>query len=503
MTWQRLKTEHQDIIREISLLIRSRYGLIWIKSTEQERIEGLLRYVADGLNLPFFVWTPSGGMRRSGLGDPIYGTNDPQAALGQIKAYSGPALYCLHGIGPFMEDRVLRAKLVDAVRGFSTTDGAMVVTGTELDIPDSAQPHSAVVTLPSPGPDEFRDLLESIYRDLKARMPVKMDLTSQGMNTLLKNLQGLTLIEAGKILTKAMIEDGRLDANDLETVIQEKKSIVERDGLLEFIPTEWGFADIADLAGLKVWLARRRNIIADPRGAAKFGLPFPKGLLLLGIPGSGKSLCAKAVAREWGLPLLRMDPSRLYNKYVGESEKNYRRAMQTAEKLAPVVLWIDEIEKAFPPGNSEDSGVSQRVLGSFLTWLQERKGDVFVTATANDIDRLPPEFLRKGRFDEIFFVDLPVRDVRSEIFRIHIERRGHDPKSFDLDQLAEATAGFTGAEIEQVVVSALYTAFSGEASLNTELLITEVHKTCPLSVTRREYIQWLRDWASDRTVTAH
>jgi SpoVK/Ycf46/Vps4 family AAA+-type ATPase len=197
-----------------------------------------------------------------------------------------------------------------------------------------------------------------------------------------------------------------------------------------------------------------------------------------------------------------MDPARLYNKYIGESERNYRRAMETAEKLAPVVLWIDEIEKAFPPGNSEDSGVSQRVLGSFLIWMQERKGDVFVTATANDIDRLPAEFLRKGRFDEIFFVDLPDRDVRSEIFRIHLDRRGHDPGRIALDRLAEATAGFTGAEIEQVVVSALYTAFSGEASLGTELLLSEIHQTRPLSVTRAEYIQALREWAAGRTVPA-
>jgi SpoVK/Ycf46/Vps4 family AAA+-type ATPase len=310
-------------------------------------------------------------------------------------------------------------------------------------------------------------------------------------------------MEAEKILTRAMIEDGKLDADDIEAVIREKKAIVEREGLLEFMPADMGFQDIADLDSLKTWLAKRKCTMADPDGAARFGLPFPKGILLLGVPGAGKSLCAKAVAVEWGLPLLKMDPSRLYNKYIGESEKNYRRAMETAERLSPVVLWIDEIEKAFPPGGGDDSGVSQRVLGSFLTWLQERKGDVFVAATANDIDRLPPPLLRKGRFDEIFFVDLPVPEVRKEIFKIHLKRRGQDPSRFDLPALADASDGFTGAEIEQAVVAALYAAFAGASCLSTQLVEAEIRQTRPLSVVRAEYIASLREWAADRTVSAH
>jgi len=494
---------NQDVLREISLLIRSRYGLIWLKTSERDRMESLLWHVAEALGLHLFVWIPGEGLRRRGTVDAIYGTGDPKTALAQARNYERPAIYCFHGMGPSLADPAIEAKFVETVRAFTKTEGIVILTGRTIEIPEAAQPHTAVVSVRGPEPAEFRDLVKHICRDLQPRMSVTIDLTSENMNRLVANLKGLTLMEAEKVLTRAMIEDGKLDAQDIEAVIRQKKMIVEREGLLEFMPTDTGFADIADLAGLKAWLAKRKCIMTDPDGATRFGLPFPKGILLLGVPGSGKSLCAKAVAAEWGLPLLKMDPSRLYNKYIGESEKNYRRAMETAERLSPVVLWIDEIEKAFPPGGGDDSGVSQRVLGSFLTWLQERKGDVFVAATANDIDRLPPPLLRKGRFDEIFFVDLPAREVRREIFSIHLNRRGHDPAGFDLESLADASDGFTGAEIEQAVVAALYTAFSGEACLGTELIKAEIRRTRPLSVVRAEYIASLRKWAADRTVSAH
>jgi SpoVK/Ycf46/Vps4 family AAA+-type ATPase len=243
--------------------------------------------------------------------------------------------------------------------------------------------------------------------------------------------------------------------------------------------------------------------VQDPQRAEQFGLTFPRGMLLLGVPGCGKSLSAKAVASEWGLPLLKLDPSNLYNKYIGESEGNFKRAMRAAERMAPVVLWIDELEKAFASGGGEDGGVSQRILGSFLSWMQERNGDVFVVATANDIKSLPPEFLRKGRFDEIFFVDLPDRSTREHIFRIHIGARGHDAAAFDLVSLAARTEGFSGSEIEEVVVSALYTAFSGRGALDTAAVLREVEATRPLSVTMGEKIAAMRQWAAGRAVVAN
>jgi len=261
--------------------------------------------------------------------------------------------------------------------------------------------------------------------------------------------------------------------------------------------------NVADLSGLKAWLSKRKHFITNPDKARMAGLSFPKGVLLLGIPGTGKSLCAKAVAVEWNLPLLKMDPGSLYSKYIGETEKRFKRAMKIAEDMAPLILWVDEIEKAFAAGGNEDGGVSTRVLGTFLSWMQDRAGDVFVVATANDVTCLPPELLRKGRFDEIFFVDLPDLEARSAILQIHLKRRGHDPERFDVVQIAQAMEGFSGAEIEQVVVSSLYTVLSDNQSLSTEFLIEEAGSTMPLSKTRAEHIEGLRQWAKDRTVLAN
>jgi len=274
--------------------------------------------------------------------------------------------------------------------------------------------------------------------------------------------------------------------------------------LLEYYPVEESMQDIADLAGLKSWLAKRRRILDEPEKARKYGLTFPKGVLLLGVPGCGKSLCAKAVAMEWSLPLLKLDPSSLYSKYMGESEQNFKRAMQIAEEMAPLILWIDELEKAFAQNQGDqDGGTSSRIFGTFLSWLQDRDGDVFVVATANDVSRLPPEFLRKGRFDEIFFVDLPVEEAREEILRIHLEKREKDPLDFDLGHLSRVTEGFTGAELEQIIVAALYTAFANGDPLSDEHLLAEIAATRPLSETMREKITALRTWAAGRTVSAN
>ena len=378
------------------------------------------------------------------------------------------------------------------------------LTGHGVEIPPALRQHTAVLDLPAPTEAEYLDLLKRLLRDLGARRTLRIDISAAELRSLLANLSGLTMLEAEKVLTRAIIVDEALTADDIRRVVEAKRTLVEREGLLEYYPVENTLADVVGLKALKDWLDKRRQLIADPQAAERFGLPFPKGILLVGIPGSGKSLCAKAVAMSWALPLLKMDPARLYNKYVGETEKNFRRALDTAEKMAPVVLWIDEIEKALTAagGDGEDGGVSQRALGMLLTWLQERAGDVFVVATANDVSRLPAELLRKGRFDEIFFIDLPQREARGGLFAAHLRKRRRDPASFDLGRLAQASEGFTGAEIEQVVVSGLYTAFSGEGALTTDTLLEELRLTRPLSRTAAEKMAWLRDWARDRTVSA-
>ena len=494
----------RDPLEDLQLLIKSRYSIIVLETPEEDRAEALLRRLAARLQLPFFAWSPTKGLRRDGSESGIYGTTDPGQALANVEASKLSALYYFEGLADYLEDKILASRLKDAAEPFAKSAGALFLTGVGLALPEAVKPMTATLRLPSPQLSDYRDLLQRVVKDLSARMPVEVQMKSEDFARLLNNLKGLTLQEAERILTKAIVEDGKLAPEDLSAVVEAKKAVVEREGLLEYFPAEEGMADIADLEGLKAWLSERRAILSDPSRAAGFGLAFPKGVLLLGVPGCGKSLCAKAVAREWGLPLLKLDPANLYNKYVGESEKNFKRAMSMAEKLAPTVLWIDEMEKAFSSsGDAEDGGLSLRIFGTFLSWLQDRKGDVFVVATANDVSLLPPEFLRKGRFDEIFFVDLPTAEARRALFSIHLKKRGKDPKRYDLARLAGATEGFGGSEVEQSIVAGLYTAFSGHQELNTETLLDEIARTKPIAQTMGEKIQWLRDWAKERTRSAH
>jgi SpoVK/Ycf46/Vps4 family AAA+-type ATPase len=493
-----------DFLHDLELLIRSRHPLIFLETVEKDRAQGMLMHVADRMKLPFYSWTRTKGLRPAEQRAADPGTLAPVDALAKLEALYRPALVNFQGLGDDLEDRLTATRLRDAVRQYQTLVGCVVVTGAApAELPTVLSGLGTVMELPLPSAAEYESLVKRLYRDLSKRYAIELHLTREDLDLLIRNLSGFTLIEAEKVLTLAMVEDGRLDPSDLRRVIDAKRTILERDGLLEFYPVEEGLDDVAGLASLKAWLAKRRAIVRDPVRAAEFGLPFPKGLLLLGVQGAGKSLCAKAVANDWGLPLLRMDPAGLYNKYVGETERNVRRAMAAAEKMAPVVLWIDEIEKAFASGGEMDGGVSQRVLGLFLSWLQERRGDVFVVATANDVSRLPPELIRKGRFDEIFFVDLPDAEVRAEILRLHLRRRGQDPDAIDLGLVARAAEDFSGAELEQVILSALYTAFGEGGRVDQRLLLQEIGATRPLALTMRERVEALRHWARARTVPAH
>jgi hypothetical protein len=494
----------KDVVHDLELLFRSRHGVVHLDTPEEERARGVLHHVAHALGVPFFTWTRSRGLVRAGQPGGVYGTEDPRQALEHVAHSSIDALYHFQGVSRgALDDDLVMALVRDCARAMESRRGAVVLTGVDLTLPEGLGGVVTRSTLPGPTEQELRTLLGQVVRDVSERRHVELDMDREDTARLLRHLSGLTLLEAEKILTRALVEDGVLNADDLGLVADAKRSLVEQGGVLEYTPVEASLAGVADLAGFKAWLAHRTAVVRHPDRARAAGLPFPRGVLLLGVPGCGKSLAAKAVAAEWHLPLLRLDPSGLYNKYIGESEKNFRRAMDTAERMAPVILWIDEIEKAFATGGSEDGGVSQRILGTFLSWMQERRGDVFVVATANDVKRLPPEFLRKGRFDEVFFVDLPDAATRAEILRIHLADREADPDAFPLAELAAASDGFSGSELEQAIVSVQYAAFAEDGDIRPDRLAEELQRTRPLSVTMAEPILELRRWAEGRTVPAN
>lgn len=495
-----------DLLKELELLVRSRYGIIFLDTPEEERARDVVRLLAGRLESPFFTWTITEGLKRRDIktGGSVYGSTDASMAIDHMLSSNLAAIYYFNGFYSYLNDLKTINKLKALAIKFSDPDSSLIITGNDMTIPEIVRPYCAHLAMPLPDINDFRDLLGNIIRDLNFRSQPRIELTQSQTNQLLNNVKGLTITEAEKILTKVIIEDNTLSERDIGKVMKAKRDIIQKHGILEYFPAEEGLDEIADLSNLKDWLKKRKNIISNPGKAKEFGLSFPKGMLLLGVPGCGKSLCAKAVANEWNLPLLKFDTSNLYNKYIGETESNLKKAFRISEKMSPLVLWIDEIEKAFTfSGSHEDSGVSMRLFGNFLSWMQDKKGDIFIVATANDVSKLPPEFLRKGRFDEIFFVDLPDRDARISIFMIHLEKRGKKPQHFDLEKLADISDGFTGAEIEQAIVSGLYSAFDEGKELNTNIIEKEIRLTSPLSVTMEGKINHLRQWAEGRTILAN
>jgi SpoVK/Ycf46/Vps4 family AAA+-type ATPase len=345
--------------------------------------------------------------------------------------------------------------------------------------------------------------VKRIFAEVSQEHSIAIGLDAAGINQASKNLVGLTEEEALRVLRKCLLSRGKADAGLLDDVLEAKREALHTDGLLETVKRDASFTDVAGLSRMREWIVKRKSALTTE--GQRFGLVPPKGVLITGVQGCGKSLAARAVAGEWGYELARLDAGALYDKFVGESEKRLRKALELAQKLAPVVLWIDEIEKAFASAGSSgdaDAGLSQRLLATLLTWMQDRESGVFLAATSNNITVLPPEMLRKGRFDEIFFVDLPTQPTRAALFTLHLKKRGRDAASFDVNQLASASDGFSGAEIEQVIVAGLYTAFSQKQQLSTNILLAEIQGTRPLSVTRAEEITSIRNWARTRAVPA-
>jgi AAA+ superfamily predicted ATPase len=491
-----------DQLRELEILIRAHHPLLLVDTVEDDRLHVLLEHAAEHIGLPLFSWTLVDGLRRE-LPEPgqTPETSSPQKALAFIERSNLEAIFHLRGLEPYLHDPPVVALLKNIHAKYFGHRGAVVLSGQGLELPPALEPLFTPMGLEPPTTEAYHSFVQAVLHDLATRLQVKVRLSSEDVSQLLAALEGLTFFEVQKIITQAVVEDGVLGREDIARVLDAKRKIVERSGVLEYYPPEHQMGDVAGLGNLKAWLRKRGPAFRDPRRATAYGLSPPKGLLLIGVQGCGKSLCAKAVASEWSLPLIRLDPSSLYNRYVGETERNLRRAIKLAEQMAPVVLWIDEIEKVMSQEDAE-GGPAQRIFGTFLSWLQDKKESVFVIATANDVSKLPPELMRKGRFDEIFFVDLPGEDARARIWELHLERRKRNPAKFDIARLVSLTDGFSGAEIEQAVVSALYTAFSRDEELTTQALADEVSLTKPLSVTMAERITALRDWAKDRAVHA-
>jgi hypothetical protein len=486
-------------VHDVRMLILSFHPLLVIETAEEERVEAILADVAGQTGLARFEWSVTRGLVRAGEAQPIAGTPDPLALLRHVEGLTVEAIYHLKDFGPFVSQPPVARKLREVAQRFSHTRSALVVSGTPIELPADLESLAVRHELALPDREELSEVLRTVIESLRRSARVEVTFGPDALDSLLGALSGLTLNQARQAIAHAALEHGRLGAEEVAAIAAHKAARLEGSGPLEYFPVEDNRFELAGFATLKRWLERARTGFGVE--ARTLHLAPPRGILLVGVQGCGKSLAAKAAARAWRLPLLRLDAGRLYDKYVGESERNLRRAFAQAEAMAPVVVWIDEIEKSFGGSGSEhDGGVSRRLLGSFLTWLQEKPAGVFVVATANDVFALPPELVRKGRFDEIFFVDLPGADERRAIFEIHLRLRKQEPKDFDLDELSVESEGMSGAEIEQAVIASLYRALHEKRALDTATVVAELRSTAPLSVSRREDVERLRALARERFV---
>lgn len=511
-------------VHDLRTLIRSCHPLIVIETVEEDRVLSLLQSVASQERMPLFEWSITRGLTRVNEAPTINKiTAAPLALLQHLHGLTLEGIFWLKDLAPHLDDASAARQLREVSQHFGRSRATCVLTGHPIALPLNLEKIAVRLDLRLPDRAELATMLQSVLHSLATRrtprrprsttvvhsflgslsgaQPDQQGPSGEDGEAILRALQGLTLHQARQVVTQCVIEDGTLSADDIHKILDRKVRAIKDGGLLEYYPLEDNRFELGGFANLKSWLARAR--VGFSPEAKALNLAPPRGIMLVGVPGCGKSLAAKAIARDWRLPLLKLDAGRLFDKFIGESEKNFRKAIETAESLSPIVLWIDEIEKAMAAGGGSgeaDAGLSRRLFGAFLTWLQEKKQEVFVVATANNLSSLPPELLRKGRFDEIFFVDLPDEGERGAIWKIHLSLRKQDPARFDLVKIVSASDGFSGSEIEQAVVSALYRALHDNTPLTTDLVIEELTQTVPLSVTRHEDIDQLRTMAQGRFV---
>jgi hypothetical protein len=486
---------------ELILLIKSRYPVIFVESIDEPYVVNQLREIADQLGLAFYQWSVTAGLQKGSREGGFYQTGEPEkmvrTVLTLVKDRIEPGLFVLKDFDKHLENVVILRLFKDLLNLIKNTKNTVVLVAPEYKLPKDIEPDAGHIVGGYPDEREIASLVKETCSELaRYDKRIKTSLTSEEVQKAILSLKGLSVQQIRNILNQCLVDDGVLDVKDLKRIESYKRKLFDQEGLLEFCGTE-SKDYIANFDNLKRWLEERRSSFIQKTSP----IPAPKGVLLMGVQGCGKSLAVKAIAKELGLPLYRLDVGRLYSQYIGQTEQNLRRALGIVDKLSPLCLWIDEIEKGFAASMGEtDGGVSQRVLGTFLTWMQERKSNCFVAATANDVDRLPPEFLRKGRFDEVFFVDLPDPATRKSLFVIHLNKRNLDPDTFNCDLLSEKAVDFSGAEIEQAVISALYRASGRKEAISTTHILEQITSTKPLAVMKSEEVQFLRDWARERTI---
>jgi len=475
----------------LDIYLRARFTLIVLVTLEEERALQTIRAVCERARRSCITWDAGDGFALLSGRESVSTARDPITALESVlQGKADSTVFVLKDFHEFWNDARIKRKLRNVAQQLKLTRKSVIVTTPASKIPDELKDEVVVIDLSLPVTEDLQIVLEQLVQ-----MPgVKIRLTPLGREKLVQAALGLTISQARRVFMKAIVRDGVLDDRDIDLVTEEKKQIIRESEALEFFAVTETADDVGGLGALKAWLRLRER--AFTQEARAYGLPAPKGIALLGIPGTGKSLTAKMIGGLWRLPLLRLDVGALFGGLVGESEERTRRALHLAETVAPCVVWIDEMEKALAHGDT-DSGASTRVFGTILTWMQEKTASCFVVATANDISRLPPELLRKGRFDEVFFLDLPNLQEREEIFTVHIRKRKRLPQDYDVARLAQASDGYVGAEIEQAIIDAMYIGFNENREFTTEDVATALQRLVPLSISQREAVGDLRAWVGE------
>jgi ATP-dependent 26S proteasome regulatory subunit len=517
----------------LKILLDSSTPIVVMETVEEMRAVRLVRAASASLNLATFEWsiasglarcgTESAGMLESGRILPnvydnvgtgqdatdigakaIYNSREPAQVLGNLEGISIDASFILKDFHRHMDDPIVVRRLRDVGQKFSANRRTVIITAPSITVPPELASLVEYFELPIPDKQRLRQIIDEVTVRIAKTRTLKRTLDSAGLDGVANNLRGLTEEEAERAISQAIVTRYGLTPEIVTDVLQAKKDMLRRSEMLDFVEVTDTLAGVGGLENLKTWLEQRRGTWED--AARAFGLEPPRGVIILGVQGCGKSMCAQAIAGEWKLPLVKFDTAAIYDKFIGETEKRIQKVFQVAEGLAPCILWIDELEKVFAGSGADsasvDAGVSSRLLASFLSWMQDRKAPVFVAATCNNVNALPPELIRKGRFDELFFVDLPNLPERKQILSIQLTSKKRDPGNFDLEQIAKQSNGFSGAEIQAALQAGLYAAFSSKQELSTGILLSALSTTVPLSTTRAEEIEELRDWAAKRAVPA-